>query len=203
MAVVSIPDERREIVDPAEIAAFLEPFGIWYEKWDVAGRITDGASHEEILAAYKPEIDRLNARGGFVTADVIDVNPDTPGLDAMLDKFKVEHTHDEDEVRFVVDGSGIFHVNPVSAPVFSVEMQAGDLINVPRGTQHWFNLCQEKSIKTIRLFQDPGGWTPFYIEESAHIRYEPLCFGPSYLPRDKESVSKERVGKELAGKEKE
>lgn len=203
MAVVSIPDEKREIVDPAEIAAFLEPFGIWYEKWDVAGRIADGASHEEILAAYKPEIERLNARGGFVTADVIDVNPETPGLDAMLDKFKVEHTHDEDEVRFVVDGSGIFHVNPVSAPVFSVEMQAGDLINVPRGTQHWFNLCQEKSIKTIRLFQDPGGWTPFYIEESAHVRYEPLCFGPSYLPRDKESVSKEWVGKELAGKEKE
>ena len=182
MAVVSIPDEKREITDPQEIARFLEPYGIWYEKWDVAGRLKDGATHEEILAEYAPEIERLNKRGGFVTADVIDVNPETPGLDAMLDKFKVEHTHDEDEVRFVVDGSGIFHVNPVSNPVFAVEMHAGDLINVPRGTQHWFNLCKDKTIKTIRLFQDPSGWTPHYMEKSVHVKYDPVCFGPSYLP---------------------
>lgn len=182
MAVVSIPDEKREITDPEEIGRFLEPYGIWYEQWDVSGRLKEGASHEDILSEYSDEIERLNKRGGFVTADVIDVNPDTPGLDAMLDKFKVEHTHDEDEVRFVVDGSGVFHVNPVSNPVFAVEMHSGDLINVPRGTRHWFNLCGDKTIKTIRLFQDPSGWTPHYLENSAHSKYEPLCFGPSYLP---------------------
>ncbi len=182
MAVVSIPDEKREITDPEEIGRFLEPYGIWYEQWDVSGRLKEGARHEDILSEYSDEIERLNKRGGFVTADVIDVNPDTPGLDAMLDKFKVEHTHDEDEVRFVVDGSGVFHVNPVSNPVFAVEMHSGDLINVPRGTRHWFNLCGDKTIKTIRLFQDPSGWTPHYLENSAHSKYEPLCFGPSYLP---------------------
>lgn len=181
MAIVCIQDEDRKITTAEEICHYLEPYGIWYENWNVACRVDGNSSHEEILVAYSDEIKRLNKRGGFVTADVIDVNPDTPGLDAMLDKFKVEHTHDEDEVRFVVKGSGIFHVNPESGPVFSVEMHEGDLINVPRGTRHWFNLCKEKTIKTIRLFQDPGGWTPHYIENSAHSNYQPLCFGLSYL----------------------
>ena len=88
MAIVSIPDQKRTICDAKEISAFLEPFGIWYECWDVAGRLNDGATHDDILKVYKPEIDRLKKRGGLVTADIIDVDSNTEGLDAMLDKFK-------------------------------------------------------------------------------------------------------------------
>ncbi len=183
MARISIPDEGREITDVAEISAFLEPFGIWYEKWDVAGRISAGATNEEILAAYAPEIERLKEKGGFVTADVINVNPDTPNLDAMLQKFNKEHTHSEDEVRFTVEGSGVFHIHPPGGPVFAVTVEAGDLINVPAGTRHWFNLCADRAIRCIRLFEDAAGWTPHYIEESVHEQYEPVCLGPNYLPR--------------------
>ena len=64
------------------------------------------APAEELLAAYKAKIDELKARGGYVTADVIDVFPDTPDLDAMLNKFNSEHWHDEDEVRFIIEGRG-------------------------------------------------------------------------------------------------
>ena len=181
MAVLSIPDENKQLTEKDAICEFLKPFGLWYEQWDVEGRIDKDASQEEILTAYAPEIDRLKEIGGYVTADVIDVKPDTPGLDAMLDKFKVEHTHSEDEVRFVVKGSGIFHVNPENGPVFSVEMLPGDLINVPAGTRHWFNLCKDRTIRTIRLFQETSGWTPHYIENSAHVKYEPLCFGLTHI----------------------
>src|ERR1041385_8540053 len=57
-------------------------------------------------AAYAAEIEQLKARGGYVTADVIDVTDSTPGLDAMLAKFSTEHWHDEDEVRFIIRGRG-------------------------------------------------------------------------------------------------
>ena len=130
------------------------------------------------MECYKDEIARLNERGGYVTADVINVSPATPGLDAMLQKFSPEHTHSEDEVRFVVHGRGVFHINPVEGPVFAIEMESGDLINVPAGTRHWFNLCDEKTIVTIRLFQDTTGWTPHYLEKSKHLNYQPLCLGP-------------------------
>ena len=181
MAVVQIPDENKEITDPAEIVSFLKPFGIVYEQWDVAGRIGPEATNEEILDAYSPEIERLKAEHGFVTADVINVVPETPGLDEMLAKFDKEHLHTEDEVRFTVKGSGIFHINPESGPVFGITVESGDLISVPKGTHHWFNLCGDKTIRCIRLFEDVTGWTPHYMEEPVHENYSPLCMGPSYL----------------------
>jgi len=182
MARIRIQDENREITDTQEICEFLKPFGIWYEKWDVAGRIGAEATNEEILAAYAPEIERLKKAGNFVTADVINVSPETPGLDVMLAKFSKEHTHSEDEVRFTVKGSGVFHIHPKNGPVFGIQVESGDLINVPNGTQHWFDLCNDKTIRCIRLFQDKSGWTPHYVENSSlHEQYTPVCLGPSYV----------------------
>jgi 1,2-dihydroxy-3-keto-5-methylthiopentene dioxygenase len=182
MARVFIHDEKRELTDVEEIRAYLEPHGIWYEKWDVAGRIDGEASSEEILSEYAPEIQRLQQTGGYTTADVINVNPGTPNLDAMLEKFSKEHTHSEDEVRFTVKGHGVFHIHPENGPVFGIEIQAGDLINVPAGTRHWFDLCSDKTIRCIRLFLDPSGWAPHYIEQGVHSNYMPVCLGPTFVP---------------------
>ena len=88
MASINIPDEDRTITDPEDIRAFLAPFGIWYEKWDVDSRIGTEASNEEILDAFAPEIERLKEKGGFVTADVINVTAETPNLDAMLAEIR-------------------------------------------------------------------------------------------------------------------
>ena len=181
MARVFVHDQHCEITDSQEISEFLAPFGIWYEKWDVDGRIDDDATSEEILAAYAPEIERLKKRGGFVTADVIAVTPETPNLDVMLNRFNKEHTHSEDEVRFTVQGRGVFHIHPKDGPVFGVQVESGDLINVPAGTRHWFDLCEDRVIRCIRLFLDTSGWSPLYVENGVHHRYAPLCFGPHYI----------------------
>ena len=125
----------------------------------------------------------LKARGGYRTADVIDVRPDTPNLDAMLAKFSREHWHDEDEVRFIIEGRGLFHIHPPNGPVFAIEVEAGDLIRVPRGTHHWFDLCADRRIRAIRLFQDASGWTPHYTDTGVDQGFQPVCFsGPSYVP---------------------
>ncbi|MEM9586087.1 MAG: acireductone dioxygenase [Planctomycetota bacterium] len=181
MAVVTIPDQDRTIDQPDQIVEFLSPYGIWYQKWQVEGRIEPDADNDTILAEYAPEIDRLKQEGGFVTADVINVTPETPGLDQMLAKFDKEHTHDEDEVRFTIAGRGVFYIHPEGAPVFAVQVESGDLINVPRGMQHWFTLCDDRQIKCIRLFEDPSGWAPHYVDDGVHTGYEPICFGPKYV----------------------
>lgn len=190
MANVHIPDENRTLTEPNAIRDFLAPFGISYEKWDVASRIGPEATNEEILSAYQPEIERLKKQGGFVTADVINVNPATPGLDAMCAKFAVEHTHSEDEVRFTIKGRGVFHIHPDNGPVFGVTVESGDLLSVPQGTKHWFNLCDDRTIRCIRLFQDASGWTPHYVERPVSDRYAPVCWGPSYLGKQVESTVK-------------
>jgi len=184
MATVRIPDQKRTLTDQGEVTRYLETLGIDYERWPGAERVPPTASTDEVLAAYAPEIAQLKARGGYVTADVIDVTAATPGLDAMLAKFNSEHWHDEDEVRFIVRGRGLFHVHPRDdgGPVIAIEVEAGDLIRVPRGTWHWFDLCADRDIRAIRLFQDKAGWTPHYTKSGVDQGFQPVCFGPTYVP---------------------
>jgi 1,2-dihydroxy-3-keto-5-methylthiopentene dioxygenase len=182
MALVKIPDEQRTITDAAEVRAFLASRGIDYERAEPGTPVAADAPADVLLAAYTDKIDELKASGGYVTADVIDVFPDTPNLDAMLAKFSSEHWHDEDEVRFIVEGRGLFHIHPPGAAVFAIEVEAGDLIRVPRGTHHWFDLCGDRRIRAIRLFQDVSGWTPHYTNSGADRRFQPVCFGPAYFP---------------------
>jgi 1,2-dihydroxy-3-keto-5-methylthiopentene dioxygenase len=184
MATVRIPAEKRTLSDQAEVTRYLATLGIEYERWPVAQRVPADAPAEEVLAAYSAEIERLKAQGGYVTADVIDVTEQTPGLEAMLAKFNTEHWHDEDEVRFIVRGRGLFHIHPRDGggPVIAIEVEAGDLLRVPRGTWHWFDLCADRNIRAIRLFQDKAGWTPHYTESGADKGYQPVCMGPTYIP---------------------
>ncbi|MGF1581135.1 MAG: acireductone dioxygenase [Gemmataceae bacterium] len=189
MAHIRIQDENREIDSPEAITEFLKPFGIQYEQWEVEGRLKAEATDEEILEAYGPEIERLKQQGGYVTADVVNVTPAIPDLEKMLDKFRSEHTHSEDEVRFIVGGSGVFHINPENGPIFGLQLEQGDLINVPAGIKHWFDLCDDRRIRAIRLFLDKSGWVPHYTESGVDTNYQPLCFGPNYLPTKDANIS--------------
>jgi len=184
MAIVTIPDENRTLEDREAITSYLAGIGIDYERWDSSRPIAPNAPADEVLAAYSSEIQALKTQGGYVTADVIDVNSQTPGLEAMLAKFNREHWHDEDEVRFIIHGRGVFHIRPRQGAVVAIEVEAGDLIRVPRGTWHWFNLCETREIRAIRLFQEPAGWAPNYTETGVDSNYQPLCFGASYLPSE-------------------
>ena len=177
MATVRVPDEKRATGDPALIARELAGMGIGYERVDVPAEIA-AAPAARVLESYEGELAKLKARGGYVTADVIDVTPATPGLEAMLAKFSREHWHDEDEVRLIVAGKGIFHIHPKDGPIVAIEVEAGDLIRVPAGTRHWFDLCDTRTIRAIRLFRDQAGWVPRYTESGAESGYQPICMGP-------------------------
>ncbi|HEV8368018.1 MAG TPA: cupin domain-containing protein [Pyrinomonadaceae bacterium] len=181
MAVVTLTDKNDTLSDEESIRSCLKTYGIDYERWSASYQVAADASPEDVLHAYAKEIDDLKTRGGYVTADVIDVTPETPGLDEMLAKFDREHWHDEDEVRFVIAGHGLFHIH-TEAGVVAIEVEAGDLIRVPQGTKHWFNLCGDRRIRAIRLFQDTSGWTPRYTESNVDRNYQPLCLGTSYFP---------------------
>ena len=181
MAILCIPEEEQTLEDDEAIRVRLAEVGVAYERWQAARPLASDTPAEEVLAAYESEIERLKREGRYVTADVIDVSKDTPGLEAMLDKFRREHWHDEDEVRFILAGRGLFHIHPRGGPVLAVEVAAGDLLSVPRGTWHWFDLCDERRIRAIRLFQDPAGWTPHYTASGVDAGLQPVCLGPGQI----------------------
>jgi 1,2-dihydroxy-3-keto-5-methylthiopentene dioxygenase len=181
MAVVTICNENTTLTNIDDITKTLAACGIEYQRWTSSHPIADNAPADEILHAYSREIEHLKTRGGYVTADVIDVSSATPGIDQMLTKFNREHWHDEDEVRFIVAGRGLFHIHSSTGTVLAIEVEAGDLIRVPRGTLHWFNLCDDRRIRAIRLFQDTAGWTPHYTDSRVDENFLPVCFGVAHL----------------------
>lgn len=183
MARVRIPEQDVSYSEFAEAKSYLATIGIGYERWDTSHDLSDQVPAEKILNTYAEEIETLKASGGYQAADVIDVKPETPNLQVMLDRFNREHWHDEDEVRFIIEGHGVFHINPKNGgPVVAIEVEKGDLLRVPAGTLHWFDLCSDRRIRAIRLFQDPTGWTPHYSSSGVDQGYMPVCFGLSFIP---------------------
>jgi 1,2-dihydroxy-3-keto-5-methylthiopentene dioxygenase len=143
--------------DGEAIARELEKIGVTFERWRAARPIEPGASPEEVMDAYRADIDRLVAERGFRSVDVVSIAPDNPKREEMRAKFLDEHFHKEDEVRFFVAGSGLFTLH-VGGKVYEIQCTQGDLIAVPDSTHHWFDMGPEPSFVAIRFFTEPDGW---------------------------------------------
>jgi len=161
--------------DGQAIAEELSRIGVTFERWEASRPVAPGATPEEVMAAYRADIDRLVTERGFRTVDVISIAPDNPQREALRAKFLDEHFHKEDEVRFFVAGSGLFTLH-VDDKVYEVECVKGDLIGVPDGTRHWFDMGPEPNFVAIRFFTEPDGWVGHFTGTdiaSRFPRYEP------------------------------
>jgi 1,2-dihydroxy-3-keto-5-methylthiopentene dioxygenase len=137
--------------DHAAIAARLSTIGVRFERWPLR------LAGDDALVTYADEIAGLVAAHGFQSIDAVSVSPEHPQREAMRAKFLEEHVHHEDEVRFFVAGAGTFTLH-VGAEVFEIRCEAGDLIGVPDGTKHWFDMGPAPSFTAIRFFRRPDGW---------------------------------------------
>lgn len=143
--------------DHGSIAKALRVVGIRFERWKAAAEIAAGASQEAVLTAYRDDIERLVSEEGYQSVDVVSLSADHPDKAAMRQKFLDEHTHSEDEVRFFVDGEGLFSLH-IDNQVFEVLCRKGDLIGVPANTPHWFDMGPNPRFVAIRFFDNPEGW---------------------------------------------
>jgi len=163
--------------DPEIIARELAAVGIQFERWEAAADIRAGDSPETVMAAYREDIDRLVAQRGYQSMDVISLDGTDPATVAKVpelrQKFLSEHTHAEDEVRFFVAGRGLFSLH-VEGRVYEVLCEQGDLIAVPAGTPHWFDMGPCPSFVAIRLFNNPDGWIANYTGESIAEKFSRL-----------------------------
>ncbi|TDC82865.1 cupin domain-containing protein [Micromonospora sp. KC606] len=168
-------DDSRTVVArtdrPDEISAALSPLNVQFEQWERGRQLASDASSDDVLAAYQQEIDRLCAQGEFRLVDVVRIKPDEADpqwparAHAARARFLEEHTHDEDEVRFFVEGSGCFYLH-VGRKVYAVVCEAGDLLWVPRGTPHWFDMGSRPDLTAIRFFQEEDGWIGNFLPDS-------------------------------------
>ncbi|MBI3560951.1 MAG: cupin [Gammaproteobacteria bacterium] len=139
------------------IAARLKSVGVQFEHWHADKSLAKDADQAAVLEAYKSSIERLNQHYGFKSVDVVSLLPDNPKKDEFRHKFLAEHTHADFEVRFFVDGSGLFYLH-IKDKVYMVLCEKGDLISVPANTTHWFDMGAKPYFKCIRFFTTPEGW---------------------------------------------
>jgi 1,2-dihydroxy-3-keto-5-methylthiopentene dioxygenase len=143
--------------DGATIAAELNAIGVRFERWAADATLPKGSDQQTVLDAYRSSIDKLVAECGYQTMDVIRLERGTPNTEPIRKKFLDEHQHSEDEVRFFVEGRGAFYLH-VNGRVYQTICVKGDLISVPAGTKHWFDMGSDPEFTAIRLFNNQEGW---------------------------------------------
>src|SRR5690554_266014 len=170
------PDAPHTVTtDPEKIRNTLADQGVRFEQWPTR-ELPPEATQEQILAAYAEEVESLRQTGGFQAADVVSLTADHPDKGAFRLKFLDEHTHSEDEVRFFVRGQGLFYLH-INGQVYAVLCQKNDLISVPNGVRHWFDMGPEPEFTCIRLFTNPEGWVASFTGDDIAAslpRYEAL-----------------------------
>lgn len=170
--------ESNEVMeDLTMIANVLKPLGVELHDWPMnpesktllnKTQLTD-REKEELLVFHDGYFNKLKREAGYTSRDLIVLHPEVPQLDEMLKKFDKIHTHDDDEVRYIVDGSGIFGFCLPSGEQVKLQVSAGDYINVPKDTEHWFELDDQRRIKAVRYFSGTEGWVPRYIDKAVRL----------------------------------
>ena len=153
-----------DTTDGEAIAAALRPIQVRFERWSASRELPLHIDDAAVMEAYGDDIERLKAECGYQSVDVLRCLPDNPKRGELRRKFLDEHTHDDDEVRFFVEGAGVFYLH-AAGKVHMTLCERGDLISVPAGTRHWFDMGPAPHFTAIRLFTTPAGWVAKFTGE--------------------------------------
>jgi 1,2-dihydroxy-3-keto-5-methylthiopentene dioxygenase len=156
--------------DGGRIAAELEKVGVRFERWQATAELAPSAGQEEVLAAYAADVERLRQLGGYKSQDVVRMHPNHPDRKAARAKFLAEHIHEDDEVRFFVEGSGTFFLH-LGGKVYEILCEKDDLLSVPAGTKHWFDMGERPLFAAIRIFISPEGWVAKFTGDEIAKRF--------------------------------
>ncbi|KAI9786914.1 MAG: 1,2-dihydroxy-3-keto-5-methylthiopentene dioxygenase [Geoglossum umbratile] len=120
------------------------------------------------------QVDALAVERGYKNRDEITVSPGKMG-DVYEEKVKMffnEHLHEDEEIRYILDGWGFFDVRGVDDDWVRIRVEKDDLIILPAGIYHRFTTDHNNYIKAMRLFKEEPRWTPlnrtYELDENPH-----------------------------------
>jgi 1,2-dihydroxy-3-keto-5-methylthiopentene dioxygenase len=165
--------------DEETIKETLRAHGVTLSRWELTLDPGVNADNETILDAYRAKIDELRTSGNYRLVDVVQMRPDDADADwatraaKAREMFLDEHRHGEDEVRFFAAGRGCFYLH-LDGNVFAVVCEAGDLLSVPAGTLHWFDMGSRPDFVAVRFFQEEDGWVGDFTGDSISSSFPSL-----------------------------
>ncbi|KAJ7148163.1 Acireductone dioxygenase ARD family [Mycena crocata] len=108
------------------------------------------------VEGYEPRVDEIARERGYKNRDLINVSKEGMGeiYEEKIKGFFQEHMHEDEEIRYILSGSGFFDVRetPTDAWIRS-PVTLGDLLVIPAGIYHRFTLDETNNIRALRFFQ--------------------------------------------------
>jgi len=143
------PGDQREPHDSGKPVPteYLDSLGVFYHRCP-----TEDLSGVNTIAQKR----------NYKNRDEITVSKKAMG-DIYEDKVKMffhEHLHEDEEIRYILDGHGYFDVRSEGDDWVRIWLEKDDLIVLPAGIYHRFTTDEGNYIKAIRLFKDEPKWTP-------------------------------------------
>lgn len=152
---VDSPDTPNKVLTHLDdIAATLAEHGVRFERWQPVPLEKD-ASESAMIAAYRAPMEAL----GYSGAEVFSVTSQHPQKDQLRAQFQDERRYSEDEVSFFIAGQGLFTLH-IGDYVYAVRCEKNDLLVIPAGVAHWFDMGENPHLVTLRLFNHSAGRVP-------------------------------------------
>ncbi|AJO79941.1 acireductone dioxygenase [Pseudomonas sp. MRSN 12121] len=157
---VSSPDLPNKVLTHFDdIVATLAEQGVRFDRWQLAPRIVPGASQEEVIAACQEPLDRLMTERGYRAVEVLSVAEHHPHKAELRAGLLDEQQQAQAAEWLFVAGRGLLNLH-IDDYVYAVFCEKHDLISLPAGTAHWFDMGENPYLVAIRLFANAAGSAP-------------------------------------------
>ncbi|KAF2086846.1 1,2-dihydroxy-3-keto-5-methylthiopentene dioxygenase [Saccharata proteae CBS 121410] len=116
------------------------------------------------------DVNKLAASRGYKNRDEVCISPTTlPNYEDKVKTFFAEHLHEDEEIRYIIDGGGFFDVRGKDDDWVRIQLEKHDLMIMPAGIYHRFTTDANNYTKAMRLFQDEPKWTPLQRGEETEV----------------------------------
>jgi 1,2-dihydroxy-3-keto-5-methylthiopentene dioxygenase len=152
---LTTPDTPNKVLTHFDdIQSTLAEKGVRFERWQ-PGALEKGASEAQMIAAYQSQIEAL----GYAHVKVISLTGEHPQKDALPAERLSEHTCREDQAQCIIAGQGLFSLR-IGDYVYGVRCEKNDLLIVPAGMPHWFDMGENPHFVALHIFNTAEGSVP-------------------------------------------